>query len=94
MEIKINSIYQHYKGKKYRVLALAKHTETLEELVIYQALYGDYDVWCRPINMWNDNVGDVFLCNNRHKYYFGSIVPYSRIYNGIYDAGNNIKITV
>ena len=56
MEIKINSIYKHYKGGLYRVLALGQHTETLEELVVYQALYGDNAIWCRPSFMWNDEI--------------------------------------
>lgn len=56
MEIKVGSIYQHYKGNKYRVLALAKHTENLEDLVVYQALYEDNKVWCRPVSMWNDYI--------------------------------------
>ena len=54
MEIKINSRYRHYKGGEYIVLALAKHTETMENMVVYQALYGNNDIWCRPLSMWND----------------------------------------
>ena len=49
-------IYKHYKGNEYRVLGIATHSETLEKLVVYQALYGSYGIWVRPINMWNEIV--------------------------------------
>ena len=55
MEIKLGK-YRHFKGKEYEVIALAKHSETLEELVVYRALYGDRDVWVRPAAMWNETV--------------------------------------
>ncbi len=48
--------YEHYKGKRYRVLAIARHSETLEELVVYQAQYGEKDVWVRPIAMFFESV--------------------------------------
>ena len=48
--------YRHYKGKEYEVLYTAFHSETLEEMVVYRALYGDGDVWVRPASMWNDEV--------------------------------------
>jgi hypothetical protein len=48
--------YRHYKGNDYRVLGLARHSETLEPLVIYQALYGDGGTWARPAAMWNERV--------------------------------------
>ena len=54
-EIKLG-IYKHYKGNEYRVLGIALHSETLEEMVIYQALYGEYKIWVRPKKMWNELV--------------------------------------
>ena len=49
-------IYRHYKGNRYEVLALAKHSETLEDLVVYRALYGEGAVWVRPLSMWLETV--------------------------------------
>ena len=52
----IGKIYKHYKVNRYKVIAIGKHSENLEELVVYQALYGDNQIWCRPLSMWNDIV--------------------------------------
>lgn len=59
LEIKVGDIYQHSKtGNQYRVLALAKHSETLEDLVVYEALYDNQTskIWARPRSMWQDEV--------------------------------------
>lgn len=48
--------YHHFKGKKYEVLGVARHSETEEELVVYRALYGDFGLWVRPVSMWNETV--------------------------------------
>ena len=45
-------IYRHYKGNEYEVIALAKHSETEEEMVVYRALYGEYGIWVRPYEMF------------------------------------------
>ena len=47
-------LYRHYKGKDYRVIALARHSETEEPLVVYQALYGERGIWVRPVSMFNE----------------------------------------
>ena len=49
-------LYRHYKGHDYRVLGLARHSETLEPLVVYQALYGECGLWVRPAGMFAETV--------------------------------------
>ena len=49
-------IYRHFKGNEYEVIGIAKHSETLEEMVVYKALYGDGGLWVRPASMWNETV--------------------------------------
>lgn len=48
--------YRHYKGQFYNVIGVAKHSETLEEMVVYQTLYGDYGFWVRPKAMFFETV--------------------------------------
>lgn len=48
--------YRHFKGNEYEVLYIAKHSETLEEMVVYRALYGEGGVWVRPAYMWNETL--------------------------------------
>lgn len=48
--------YRHFKGNEYRLLYMAKHSETLEQMVVYQALYGEHGIWVRPAGMWNEHV--------------------------------------
>ena len=49
-------IYRHYKGLRYEVLDVAKHSETEEELVVYRALYGGRGLWARPLEMFTETV--------------------------------------
>ena len=56
MNIEVNSVYRHYKGNYYRVLAISKHSETMENLIVYQGLYDNNPIWCRPMDMWNEEV--------------------------------------
>jgi hypothetical protein len=48
--------YRHYKGNFYEVLSLATHSETLETMVVYRALYGVRAIWVRPLSMWEESV--------------------------------------
>ena len=48
--------YRHFKGNLYEVTGLAKNSETLEDMVVYRALYGDCELWVRPASMWNETV--------------------------------------
>jgi hypothetical protein len=49
-------IYRHFKGKQYEVIGMARHSETLEDMVVYRQLYGDYALWVRPASMWEELV--------------------------------------
>ena len=65
MEIKVGEKYRHYKGGEYVIVAIAMHSETGEKMVAYRALYGDRDLWCRPYDMFLEEVN-----KNGQKYRF------------------------
>ena len=48
--------YRHFKGNEYRLLYVARHSETLEPMVVYQALYGEGGIWVRPAEMWSQHI--------------------------------------
>ncbi|MFZ2289543.1 MAG: DUF1653 domain-containing protein [Halopseudomonas yangmingensis] len=48
--------YRHYKGQDYQVLGIARHSETEEVLVVYRTLYGNFDLWVRPLDMFTQDV--------------------------------------
>lgn len=52
MNIEVGKKYRHFKGKEYEVIAIGKNSETLEEMVVYKALYGNNDIWIRPLSMF------------------------------------------
>ena len=54
-EIKLGR-YRHFKGNEYEVVGLASHSETMEPMVVYRALYGEGGLWVRPQSMWNETV--------------------------------------
>ncbi len=49
-------IYRHFRGRRYEVLSLARHSETLEDMVVYRALYGEGELWVRPLAMFEETV--------------------------------------
>lgn len=49
-------IYQHFKGKRYQVIDIARHSETGEQYVVYRALYGDEGLWIRPLAMFLETI--------------------------------------
>lgn len=55
MELK-KGVYRHFKGNLYELVDIARHSETLEEMAVYRALYGDRGLWVRPAAMWNESV--------------------------------------
>lgn len=55
MELKPGK-YRHFKGKEYRLIGIANHSETMEAMVVYQALYGQKGLWVRPAAMWTEYV--------------------------------------
>lgn len=48
--------YRHFKGNEYELLTVARHSETLEDMVVYRALYGEGGIWVRPAHMWSELV--------------------------------------
>lgn len=50
--IKVGQKYRHFKGNEYLTLCVARHSETLEEMVVYQAFYGEKGIWVRPLEMF------------------------------------------
>ncbi len=56
-EISVGKIYRHYKGNIYKIIALAKHSETSEDMIVYQNVEKG-DIWTRPKTMWNEVVDD------------------------------------
>lgn len=56
-EITVGKTYKHYKGNLYKIIALAKHSETNEDMIIYQSIKNG-DIWIRPTVMWNETVDE------------------------------------
>lgn len=52
-------IYQHFKGNYYELVDCARHSETLEDVVVYRALYGNFGLWVRPLSLFVENVDSI-----------------------------------
>ena len=61
-------LYQHYKGNRYEVIDIVRHSETEEELVLYRALYGEGGLWVRPLAMFTESVNVDGHCMARFTY--------------------------
>ena len=69
-KIKINGVYKHFKGDYYLVVDTAKYSETDEECVVYRSLYGNGQLWVRPMNMFLSEVDHEKYPNVKQKYRF------------------------
>lgn len=54
MRIPREGVYRHFKGREYHLLGMAKHSETLEDMVVYRAMYAERGLWVRPLAMWSE----------------------------------------
>lgn len=66
----VGKIYQHFKGQKYKVLCIAIDSETNEEVVVYEALYGNHQIWTRPYDMFNSFVDKEKYPDTNQEYRF------------------------
>lgn len=69
-KLKINGIYKHFKGDYYLVVDVATHSETEEKCVVYRSLYGDGNLWVRPLDMFFSEVDHEKYPNVKQKYKF------------------------
>ena len=78
--------YRHFKGNLYQIIGVAKHSETMEQMVVYQALYGDYCLYTRPLEMFLSKVDKDKYLEVSQEYRFEKCIPG--------DFGENVATTI
>ena len=73
-KVQIHGVYKHFKGNLYVVEDIACHSETEEKMVVYRALYGNHKLWCRPYQMFLEEVDHVKYPNVTQKYRFEQVL--------------------
>ncbi|WP_096084429.1 DUF1653 domain-containing protein [Agaribacterium haliotis] len=61
-------IYEHYKGQRYQLLGFCRHSESEEELALYRCLYGNFDLWVRPLTMFTEYIERDGQCLARFRF--------------------------